>query len=429
MANTDSSANRASLSAILKPILDKQARSLLPEEYNFWKYVKEADGEKIKLDGSDFTIAVQVNRNDRAEWFAEEGVLPISGVANFVQGTIRAARIAQPIQINHELKMLASRDAATFATRLEMLWSDARMSLARTMNKVSVGDNTGVLTTYASGTAGTGATATLTVADSSVFEENQTVDLKDTGLTTSRFTVPLIITAIPSATTITVAKNNGANFASESLTAGDKFTRAGVFSGSTYQGMNGLQGITASGGTTFMGISGTTYAKWNATRVDAAGAQIGPRLLGRAQIAARRVSNSAGALNTIWCSPEQSLEVVYGGQGTYPDVRFSRDDAAKASVKNQNKPSFNFGGKDIEVMTDLDMPLTKAIMFNSTSLLVGQLHDVQLEDFDGVTALPVVDQATGRYKPADISYLTWRGNMGCFARNEFVEVFGLPTPA
>lgn len=431
MAASDTSANRASLSAILKPILDKQARSLLAEEYNFFKYLKEADGEKVKLDGSDFTIAVQVNRNDRAEWFDEEGVLPVSGVASFVQGTIRAARIAQPLQINHELKMLASRDAATFATRLEMLWGDARLALARSLNKASVGDNSGTLTTYVSGTSGTTATTTLTVADSSQFEENQTIDLFSSTFAAKRYSVSLIVTAIPSATTVTFAKVGGGNFASEALTAGDVFVRANAWTaaGGAYRGMNGLQSITAGGGTTFMGISGTTYSKWNATRVDAAGAQIGPRLLGRAQIAARRVSNSAGALNTIWCSPEQSLEVVYGGNGTYPDVRFTRDDAAKASVKNQNKPSFNFGGKDIEVMTDLDMPLTKAIMFNSGSLLVGSLHDVQLEDFDGVTALPVVDQATGRYKPADISYLTWRGNMGCFARNEFVEVYGLPTPA
>lgn len=433
MAYGDSSANRASLGAILKPIFDKQARSILPEEYNFWKFIKEADGEKIKLDGEDFVIAVQTQRNDRSEFFTEEGLLPGSGVPTFVQAKIRAARIAQPIQINHELKMLASRDAASFATRLEMLWQDARDSLARTMNKHSVSDGTGVITT-AAGAISDGATSTLAVTDSTGIEENMTLDIWNTGLTTKRNSsaYAYVVVSVNSATQITVAKTNGTSFATEGVANTDKIVRAGSMAGAgtaAFIGMNGLQGITASGGTTFMGLSGTTYAKWNATRVDAAGAQVGPRLLGRAQIAARRNSNSAGKLNTIWMSPEQSLEVVYGGAGTYPDVRFSREDAAKASVKNQNKPTFNFGGQDIDVATDLDMPLTKAIMFNKDALLVGQLHDVQLEDFDGATSLPVFDQATGKYKPADISWLTWRGNMGCFARNEFVEVYGLPVPA
>lgn len=426
---SSSSNNRASQGALLKPIFDKQARSLLSEEYNFWKFIKEADGEKIKLDGEDFVIAVQTNRNDRSEWFKEEGALPLSGAANFVQAKIRAARIAQPIQINHELKMLADRDAASYATRLEMLFDDAKMALARTINKASVSDGTGLLTT-ATGTTSAAATSTLAVADSSVFEENQSLDVYITGLGTKRnSTNQFVVVSIDSATQITVGMSDGANVPA-TVVSTDKIYRAGSIpstSDTTYIGMNGLQGITASGGTTFMGLSGTTYGKWNATRVDGNLAQIGPRLLGRAQIAARRNNNSGAKLNTIWTSPEQSLEVVYGANGTYPDVRFSREDAAKASVKSANKPTFNFGGQDIEVMTDLDMPSTKAIMFPSSALFVGQLHDVQFEDFDGQTALPVI--SSGRYLPADISWLTWRGNMGCFARNEFVEVYNLATPA
>jgi hypothetical protein len=431
---SDSSANRASVGKILKPIFDKRARSLLAEEYNFFKYIKEADGEKIKLDGEDFVISVQYQRNDRAENFTEEGDLPFSGAAQFEQAKLRASRIAQPIQINHELKMLAQRDVATFATRLEMLWDDSKMALARTLNKQSVGDGTGVLTTATGALTDASATSTLAVADSSQFEENQSLDIWNSALGVLRnpTNVKYVVVSINSATQITVARSDGQNHGTggaSSVANTDKIVRAGSISGAAFIGMNGLQAITAGSGTTFMGLSGTTYAKWNATRVDAGGANIGPRLLGRAQIAARRVSNSAGKMNTIWCSPEQSLEVVYGGSGTYPDVRFSREDAAKASVKNQNKPTFNFGGQDIEVMTDLDLPLTKAIMFNSASLLVGSLHDVQLEDFDGQTSLPVFNTTTGKYKPADISWLTWRGNLGCFSRNEFVEVYGLPTPA
>jgi hypothetical protein len=431
MAYNDSSASRASVGAILKPIFDKQARSILSEEFNFWKYVQNPDGEKVKLDGEDFVIEVQTERNDRSQNFAEEGDLPFSGVPVFKQGKIRAVRFAQPIQVTHELKMLADRDVATFCTRLEALYSDAKAALARTMNKQAVSDGTGILTT-ATGSISTGAaTGTLAVADSSVFEENQSLEIFDTTLATKRPASATsniyVVVSIDTATQITLAATDGAN-----LTAGtvntDKIFRAGSMSaaGGAYQGMNGLQQITSSTAS-FMNI---TAAKWLATRVDAAGAAVGPRLLGRAQIAMRRRSNSAGKLNTIWMSPEQTLDVVYGQNGTFPDVRFSREDASKVSVKGANAPAFNFGGQDITVQTDLDMPLTKAIMFKGDSLLVGSLHDVKMEEFgDGLTALPVFNKTTGAYKAADISWLTWRGNMGCYARNEFVEVYGLPTPA
>jgi hypothetical protein len=41
----------------------------------------------------------------------------------------------------------------------------------------------------------------------------------------------------------------------------------------------------------------------------------------------------------------------------------------------------------------------------------------------------VFNPTTGSYVAADIMWLGWRGNLGCFARNEFVEVYNLAAPS
>lgn len=436
MAISGTPASRSSIGAALKPVFDKQARDILPNDFNFYKWIKGADGEKIKLDGEKFVIEVLYARNDRAQAFAELGDLPSSDVPKFAKAELAATRIAQPIQIGHEILMLADRDVATFTTKLEMLWDDARKALARTMNRQAVGNGTGIVATVGGAVTGGSATASVTVDDTSALEENAVYDIwngaADTNVTL-RNTAPVrfVVRSIDSATAITVAMSDGGNVPA-GVTTNDVLIRAGSCYVDTtrksYE-MNGIQAITGTG--SFMGLASSTARRWAATRFNASSTAIGPRLLGRAQIAMQRNSASSGKVTTIFTSPEQSLEVVYGSSsGTYAKVEYTRDDAAKASVKNPHRPSFNFDGREITVQTDLMLPVTKAFLANDEALLIGSLHDVKLEEFgDGMTALPVFNPTTGSYVPADISWLVWRGNMGCFARNEFCEVYGLPVPS
>lgn len=432
MAYTGTIAARAdsNVSPILKTIFDTEARSVLPNEWVFWKYVKQSGQGKYKLDGESFTIEVQLTRNDTSRNTTELGVLPAAKTPKFATAKVQPVRVFQPIQVGHELVMLADRDVATFAVRAEQLYTDAKNAVLKQLNRQSIGDGTGVLTTVTGTLTSGSATGALAVADSKFFEEGAEYDIWN-ATTTMRNTAPVrfVCNSVDSATQVTVSMSDASNVPS-GVVANDVVIRAGHAYVDTTRKcleMNGLQSITADAD--FMGLA-KTNRRWNAVRIDAGSQPIGPRLLGRAQIAMRRASASAGKITTIWMSPEQSLDTIYGGNGTYPDVRFSRDDARKIGAAGQNRPTFNFDGRDLEVNTDLDLPLTKAIMFNEEALGIGQLHDLKYEDFDGRTSLPVVDitSSLAGIVPADVSWLAWRGNAFCFARNEFVEVYGLPTP-
>jgi hypothetical protein len=424
MAYSGTVASRGTIPEVLKPIFDKQARDIIQSEYKFWKYVKEADGEKIKLHGDYFEIEVQAGRNDRSESTQELGDLPFSGVPTFKKGTIKPVRVFQPLQIGHEMVKLADSDVATYATRLELLFDDARTALAKNLNRQSTGDGSGIVATVGAATTAA-ASVPVTVDDTRFFEEGALFDIWRANATVTTPPARAKVASVDSATVVTIVMDTGANV--PVLAVGDLFIRANsayVDGGvRTSLEMNGLQAITKSA-TAFMGIP-WTVRRWRPTLVDASAAVIGPKLLAKAEIQKRRNSATGGKLTTVFCSPEQAIETVYGTNGTDDRIRYTRSDASKLSIKNQNNPTFNFDGRDIEIQTDLDLPTKKAFIFNDEALLVGQLHDVQFEEFDGRSSLPVFNPTSGAYVPADIMWLGWRGNLGCFARNEFVEVYNL----
>lgn len=435
MAYAGTVASRASID-VLKPIFDKDARDVIQTEYNFYKYVKSADGEKLKLNGDYFEFEIQATRNDRSENIAELGDLPTSGVPVFKRGTIRPVRVFSPLQIGHEMQMLADSDVATYTTRLEALYTDARNSLMMNLNRQSVGDGTGIVATLQADDDGGGAgNYAYTVDDTKFFEEGAYYSAY-VGAATTNYTpantppVFFKVISIDSATSVTMGMSDASSrpdIAANAVFIRSNSTYNSSSSRASYE-MYGLQSITADAD--FLGIA-KTNRRWNAVRYDAsaAGGVISPRLLARVEIAKRRASATGGKLTTIWMSPEQAVDIVYGPAGTYDNIRFTRDDAAKASVKNAQKPSINFDGRDLTVNTDLMLPTTKAFAFNDEALFVGQLHDIKFEEFDGLTSLPIMNPTTGQYVAADIMWLAYRANMGCFARNEFVEIYNLTVPA
>jgi hypothetical protein len=428
MAYSGSVASRGTIPEVLKPIFDKQLRDIIPNEYKFWQYVKEADGEKVKLHGDYFEIEVQATRNDRSEAGQELGDLPYSGVPTFKKGTIKPVRVFAPLQIGHEMAKIADSDIATYATKLEALYDDARTAFVKNLNRQSVGDGTGVVATVGAATVAA-ASVQVTVDDTKFFEEGTLFDIWRANATVNTQPKYVQVSSVDSATLVTVVMNDATNV--PVLAIGDLFIRknSAYIDGGVRASleMNGLQAITKSA-TGFMGIP-WTVRRWRPTLVDAAAGVIGPKLMAKAEIVKRRSSASQGKLTTVFCSPEQTVEMIYGTNGTTDKIRYTREDAAKLSVKKQNNPTFNFDGRDIQVQTDLDLPTKKAFIFNDEALLVGQLHDVEFEEFDGRSSLPVFNPTTGSYVAADIMWLGWRGNLGCFARNEFVEVYNLAAPS
>ena len=434
MAYAGTVASRASID-VLKPIFEKDAKDVIQTEFNFYKYVREADGEKLKLVGDYFEFEIQANRNDRSENIAELGDLPTSGAAVFKRAQIKPTRVFAPLQIGHEMQMLADRDTATYVTRLEMLHTDCRNALMMNLNRQAVGDGTGIVATIGADDDGGGAgNYQYTVDDTKFFEEGAYYSAYVAAATTNTTpanTPPVFfkVISVDSATTVTMGMSDASN--RPDVGANYVFIRSNSAytdtTRKTYE-MNGLQSITADAD--FLGIA-KTVRRWNAVRYDAAqsGGNLSARLLARVEIAKRRISANGGKFTTLWMSPEQAIDIVYGPTGTYDNVRFSREDAAKASIKNAQAPTINFDGRDLQIKTDLMLPVTKAFAFNDEALFLGQLHDVKYEEFDGLSSLPVYNPTTGAYVPADIMWLAIRLNMGAFARNEFAEIYNLNTPA
>ena len=100
--------------------------------------------------------------------------------------------------------------------------------------------------------------------------------------------------------------------------ATDVIVRKGSQNGDgTCKEMSGLQAIVgASAPTTYQGLSGSTYRRWNGTRVNV-GAAASPLAIANVQIAARRNASSGAKWDFCFTAPEQAAKLLYGTGAAY----------------------------------------------------------------------------------------------------------------
>lgn len=434
--------SRTNTSALLKPIFDEDLQDAIQNETPFLKYAQKKD---FPLDGSDFTIAVHLRRNANTQNTLITDDLPDSGQAKWEQGTIRAARVFQPFQIDNELIKLADRAAATFSERVEAIYDDAKSTLLKDGERQLLGDGSGVLCTAATVTGAGTATATVVVntlvtangagvEDTRFLEEGEYVEAwaGNTQRVGQGSEAKMVVSSIDSDIQFKVqqATNPGTNTTSAALTTGDLFFKYGnVYNNGgtrTSKEVFGLGQIADDTGD-FMGISATTYRRWRGTVMDAAGEPFGPGILGKAVIVARGKANMKDHPDVCYTHPAQTWALVYGAAGTFPDQRYSRDDVNKFGTTN--KPVFNIDGRDVVLETCLDMQKSRVYLFKGAALLYGELQAPELEDFGDISILPSPGAAVGSVIAAQRGWLSWRFNMGCRRRNAFVLIKNMAVPA
>jgi hypothetical protein len=387
----------------------------------------------VKLDGDSFVIEVQATRNARGENTLISDVLPDSGVASFKKGSLTAARYFQPLQIDNELIKLASRDAATFSTRVEILYRDAKNQMQREINRQVTGKGNGVIATVgAAFSTASQTSAQLTVDSTKFLEEGMMVDIWVASGTTQRNTVTLEVSSIDSDTLVTVKTIGGTTYVPTTIINTDIMTKKGalyVSGGTRYcKEFNGLQQFTT-GNDSFMGIDGSTVRTWRPNRYNASSAAFSPLIAGKALVQGRRAVKTLeeDKPDVIYASPEQTVTMVYGANAmdTRNNVRFSRDEATKVGY-SFDTPTVNFGWGDIKVNSDLDLPTTSVFAFNRDALIYGELSPLALEEWDGVSVLPAMDSGVnGGIIAAQRMWFGWRMNLGCRRRNAFTEIYGL----
>jgi len=438
--------SRTNTSALLKTIFDDDLQEAIQNETPFVKYAQRKD---FPLDGSDFTIAVHLKRNARgnqATLISDD--LPDSGLAVFKQGTIRAARVFQAFQIDNELIQLASRSAATFSERVEAIYDDAKSTMMKDGERQLLGDGSGVLHTILTVTGLGTATVTVNVdttvvddfkgvEDTRFMEEGMAVEIWGGATKRNDATDLAIVSEVVSDTQYKLQNESNPGVDVLDLTgtvATDVVikrnnTNATLRATNTSKECNGLA-LIADDDTAFMGIDATGvtgFRRWRGTKQDAGAAPFSPGELGKAVIRARQTSSMKDHPNVAYLHPSQTWALVYGGGGTFPDQRYSREDVNKYG--QPNKPVFNIDGKDVVLETCLDMQKSRCYLFNGDALLYGELQPPQLEDFGDTSILPAPGSVAGSVIAARRGWLSWRFNMGCRRRNAFILIHNLQVPA
>jgi hypothetical protein len=445
--------SRSNTGQLLKTIFDNDLQESVQNETPFLKYARQ---KEFPLDGSAFTIAVHVKRNGAVQYTNIGDDLPDSGQAGFVNGTLVAARVFAAFQIDNELIKLADRDEATFSERVEAIYEDSKNGLLKDGERVLLGDGSGVLATVATYSGNGTPTATFTinpapattgggVEDTRFLEEGMLLDvwnaatIRNGSLSGGESQGPwfVVSTINTDGITFTATMSDGGN-APAGVLAGDVIIRkknANVPAAARVSKEANGMALICDNNSSFMGIDGTVATgirRWRGTVLDATGGStvavpFGAGLIAQAIVKARQASAMLDHPNVCYTHPAQTFALVYGAAGTFPDIRYTREDVNKFG--QTSRPVFNIDGKDVVLETCLDMMKSKMYLFKGDALLYGELQAPGLEDFGDISILPAVNTTTNGIVAAQKGWFSWRFNMGCLRRNAFVQITGLSVPA
>jgi hypothetical protein len=443
--------SRTNTGQLLKTIFDDDLQESVQNETPFLKYARQ---KNFPLDGSAFTIAVHIKRNTGVSYALISDDLPDSGQAGFVNGTIVATRVFSAFQIDNELIKLADRDEATFSERVEAIYDDAKQGMLKDAERVVLGDGTAVLNTIATVSGGGTATGTFTVSatpavtgggveDTRFLEEGEQLSVWQTlsSVAPRNGTLDaagnelgpwLVVQTINTDGITFTATMSDASNVPAAIAPGDLISRKkNVYnnSGRTSKEANGMA-LVCDNNSVFMGIDGTTATgnrRWRGVSLDAGQQPFGAGLIAQAIIKARQQSAMQDHPNVCYTHPAQTYALVYGAAGTFPDIRYSREDVNKFGTPN--RPVFNIDGRDIVLETCLDMMKSKMYLFKGDALLYGELQAPGLEDFGDISILPAVNVSTNGIVAAQKGWFSWRFNLGTLRRNAFTQLINLAVPA
>ena len=362
-------ATLTTVNGIMKEVYEGQINDLLASERVVIKRVEEDKESVVETVGGKYVVfPVRTQRNHGISYRAESAQLAAPGQQGYAaaQETLRYGY--QRVKLTGQVMALASKNYQAFASALDREVEGARKDVGRDENRIAVGtaagktaNKTGVL----AGVTATGATANITVDDTSVIEEGMVIDIADavTGVPVSGGTARTV-TSITSSTVFVV------DSAVAGTTSGNVIVRTGNFNNEPY----GLMQIINSTGA-LHGLNPATagQGKWKAS-----------------------VDSTTTTLTEV--AMIALCDQIYKASGTKVTAIFASLGVRRSyfnlmtSLRRYNEPktfsgglvglAFNYG-TEIPVVADMDIPLKQMMFVNEGELKIFRDKPWYWEDIDG----------------------------------------------
>lgn len=362
----------ARIDGILKttygPIVEEQQNMTAFSRKRYGK----ADNAYFRAPGNRFEFPARIGGN-RAGISAtlSDDALPVAGRQQEKKFQVFDRAYVGVIKMWEKDMENSSKNFQSFISHQEDEMQGVTRDILKQINiDLVAGDGSGIRGLIAAGT--TSATQTLQVGTaygqfgSAYLQVNDKIDVYDTTLTTSR-------TSGAGVTINSITRSTGGGSATIVLSASIVTTTGDVIvngAGAVNKSYIGLYGATHNQGTTFQGLSTTTYPQLASNRINASGQPLTESLLRSAQSA---VSVLSGVEIDEYLAGAAQFD-AYEALG-FAQKRFMDTTIDKGFTK------LSFGGKDF--IKDNDVPSSVIYGINRDSVKFGEVSPLGFSDKDG----------------------------------------------
>jgi len=390
--------------------------------------------------GKAYVFATHLKRNEYVAARKHDGYYAPTGTETPENGSVVPSYVHIGFEITNDVIKASKGDKAAFKDGMKMAMDTSRDTLQTHLNRMFLGDGTGIICDVATFGGGAG-TQTLTIKSTSTYStkmlrQGMPLDFwnANTRVNGGAGELPTdwaVVQSVLSDTTFSVAMYGGGSVpaiadGSYVITMGNAWVNSGT---RACLEPNGLR-LFADDGTLdptsgLHGISGTSYDAWQAIIKNAQGADAGPGLA--SAMAISYMQKSPFKFNMIWVHPQQQHGLIYGNDGSYKDKRFVNGSVTDIG-DNMEAVVINVAGRKIKVQADWFINETEMTFLDSAQMRYVELNGVELEEqADGQYMTPWRD-STGA-KPAQVGYWMFRGNWAIVARNAIARAYGLSKPS
>lgn len=432
---------RSTLGELLKIIYEPALNEAIKNEQFFFNSVTKS---KYDGKGKNYTFATHLKRNTAVSARGANDYFAAAGLEGVVNGSVNVAYVHMPFELSNDLIKAAKSDKAAFKDGMKLVVDTSKTTMSRDLNRMALGDQTGILATIAGGgityTGGTTTNVTVTVDSTKFLEDGMLLDGYAAAATTNRAlvgsTAPMAMkcNVVLSDTTfqLTMADWNGSTGTAiaAGLVATSVFIRRGnAYDTGSVRASYEPNGLALLAGTSDIhGITGANYSRWKAVSLDHAGVASGvPSPATLTSVAIKFRQKSSTMYNTIWGHPKTIHSILYSS-GVQTGVRYSPAEAANFGAASYEDVVINVGNRKVRVKTDIDCPESVIYFFDAGVLRYVELNGIELEDLGDGNYLTLWRDSTGA-KPSQVGYWMWRGNFATVDRSGLGRVYGCAAAA
>lgn len=386
----------AALDAITKAIYAPKLVGQLNDEVKTLKRIERSSDGIVtdRVGGKYVTFPVHVRRNSGIGARNELEALPVPGQQGYAAGRQGLKYLYGGAELSGQSIRLAETDYQAFVSAVDEEMKRLKNDLALDLNRQVYGDGTGTIATVtAVGTTST----TVTVGDSSLFNQGDVVDILNAG-TPIASGAGLTVNSIPSATTIVVST-------AVTTAIGNRITRTGNWN----REWTGFSAIVATTGT-LHNIDPTVEAAWTAN-VDSNGGT--PRSIseGLMNVMSDTINQRGGETTVIW--------TTYGIRRAYANLLQQQRQYVNTEGKfdgGYKALAYNTPDGEIPMMVDRMAPKGKVWFINEKEIKLYRENDWDFLTYGGESRWRLKVTAAGTFD-AFVTNLYQYSDLGTQRRN------------